>query len=441
MATQALTAQTSMDTAAGAAAAQRRASVFDTVADLQVYRDRWVQRCERYQLLRAYERGTVYHDEKLRKALKLYAGIRQIFGPLRRAVNVDVALVPGNWQIDRGNEDDRRPAVPKPVADAVQQVRTWSGFRAAYGRAVRHGSVAGEFGLLVIDDQRARTVQIVPLRPDEVVTGAFADGTPFGLVIKCNLVDRGGVYEYAQLITPNTITTFRNGVQHDYDGGGAKRPNLQRTVTVVFSPYRAGEDGVGENTFAGTHELLDRVNDATSQALDVIQRNAEPLTVFSGVDEINFDADNNAIKMSKPDAKAYTVAPNLVIDQALAVIEKVLGEFKNLLPQLIFDELRSRNDLAYDTVLTLCSELIWHIQEVRTHVDAAVEAAERLALAAGVQMGLWSVDPLAHRLDPERYVIAPTPGQRLALDGQRKILTAPQAAPQPRAADQEPANA
>lgn len=426
-----LTAQTSQDYAAGSAAISRPQSVFDTVADIGIYRERWQQRCARYSVLRAYYKGTVYDQyPALIQALKLYSGIRQIFGPLRRSVRVDVAKVPGGWTLP---ED-----APASLVAAVEQVRAWSSYRAGYSRAVLHGAVAGEFGLMVVDDRLARTASIVPLRPDEVVTGTLADGTPFGLVIKCNLVDRQGQYEYAQLITPNTITTYRNGVLHDYDKGGEERPNLLGFVPILLSPYMAGESGIGENAFSGTQELLDRVNDATSQALDVIQRNAEPLTVFSGVDDIDFDPANNAITLSKEGAKAYTLAPNLVIDHALALIDKVLAEFKNLLPQLILDVLTSRNDLAYDTVLTLCMELIDHVQDVRTHVDAAIETAERWALLAGVQMGLFSgIDPMLHRLDPERPVIQPGPTTRLALEGQRKALTAPAA--QPTAGDKEPA--
>jgi hypothetical protein len=422
----ALTAQTSQDYAAGAAVITRPQSVFDTVSDLTIYRDRWQQRCAHYQVLRAYYAGTVYDAyPELVRALKLYSGIRQIFGPLRRAVRVDVAKVPGGWALP----EDAPPA----LVEAVAQVRAWSHFRAGYSRAVLHGAVAGEFGLLMVDDQIAKTATIIPLRPDEVVTGTFGDGTPFGLVIKCNLVDRQGSYEYAQLITPNTITTFRNGMQHDYDGGGAKRENLLGFVPLLLSPYLAGENGVGENAFAGTEELLNRVNDATSQTLDVIQRNAEPLTVFSGVSDVDFNPENNAVMLPPSEAKAYTLVPNLVIEQALALIEKVLNEFKNLLPQLIIDVLSSRNDLAYDTVLTLCMELIDHVGDVRTHVDAAIEQAERWALEAGLQMGVFTgIDPAQHRLDAERPVIAPTPGQRLAMESQqlgvegaRKALTAP----------------
>ena len=232
--------------------------------------------------------------------------------------------------------------------------------------------------------------------------------------------------------------TYRNGDPHGYDGRRPEEPNLLGFVPILLAPFLAGENGIGENAFAGAAELLNRVNDAASQALDVIQRNAEPLTVFSGVSEVQFDPANNAITLDKADAKAYTLVPNLVIDHALALIDKVLQEFKNVLPQLLFDQLMSRNDLAYNTVLTLLSELIDHVNDARTHVDEAIETAERWALLAGQQMGAFpaSLDPALHRLNPDRPVIAPPPGQRLALeaqrvgvDGARRALTTPQEGP------------
>jgi hypothetical protein len=417
-----LTTTTSIDVATGTAVIAAPRSVFDTVDDLAIYKDRWNQRCAHYQLQRAYYAGTAYDElPELVKALKLYSGIRQIFGPLRRAVRVDVAKVPGGWAIDPGNPDDGRPAVPAEVAAAVRQVRAWSKARATYSRAVLHGAVAGEFGLMVVDDRAAKTAQIVALRPDEVVTGTLSDGTPFGLIVKPGLADRAGRYEYAQLITPTESRTYRNGELHGYDGRRPEEPNLLGFVPVLLSPFLAGENGIGENAFAGAAELLNRVNDAASQALDVIQRNAEPLTVFSGVSDVQFDPANNAITLDKADAKAYTLVPNLVIDHALALIDKVLQEFKNVLPQLLFDQLMSRNDLAYDTVLTLLSELIDHVGDARTHVDDAIEMAERWALIAGQQMGVFAagLDPALHRLDPDRPVIPPPPGQRIALEAQR----------------------
>lgn len=415
-------APTSQDYAAGYNYEARPRSVFDTVDDLALYRPRWLERCKLYQVRRSYYKGTAYDDwPDLINVLRLYSGIRQIFGPLRRAVRVDVAKVPGGWSL--------HPDLIKNNAHAAAtaQIRAWSHAAQTYSAAVKYGAVAGEFGLAVIDDQAARTASIIALRPDNVVTGTLADGQPFGLIIKPGLVDRGGAYEYAQLWTPNTITTFRNGLQHSYDGHSPKRPNALRFVPVLLAPYLIGEDNAGECTFSGTQELLDRANDAASQALDVLQRNAEPPLVLSGVDEsqVDINPENNAIVLSEADAKAYTIAPNLAIDQAIKLIDKVLAEFKNQLPQLIFEQLMGRSDLAYDTVLTLCSELTDHVSDVRRNVDAAIVQAEQWAMQAAKAMrvpAFAAVDPLIHALDDQRPIIQPTPGQAVQLEQQKLAL-------------------
>lgn len=401
--------ETSLSYATGPALLTRAGSVFDSEKDLLLYRPRWISRLTWYSVLRSYYNGTFYSDwPGLRDQLKLYGGIRQIFSPLRRAVRVDVAKVPGHWTI--------APGVTPDVQTAVMQIRAWSDSRVAYKRAVLHGAVAGEFGLLVVAEQDA--VRIVPLRPDEVVIGVLSNGDPFGLVIKPNLVDREGRYEYAQLITPSFIREYRSGVLQ------SETRNKYGFVPLLLSPYQSGEGGIGENSFAGTHELLDRVNDAASQALDVVQRNAEPLTIFSGTGGVIQSSDNdNAIVLPQADAKAYTLTPNLAIDHTLALIETVLREFKNLLPQLILDDIRTHNNLAYDTVVTLLMELTDHIYSVRDNVDTAIETAERWAVTMASASGLvLPVDVSTHRIDAHRPVIQLTQEQQIALDAKKIAL-------------------
>jgi hypothetical protein len=361
-------------------------------------------RCNLYQIRRAYYNGTFYDQyPSLISSLKLYSGIRQIFSPLRRAVRVDVARIPGKWLF--------APDVPLAIQVAVKQIRLWSTHDAAYSRAVLHGAVAGEFGLFVVDDWQASQVRIVPLRPDEVVLGNLPSGEPYGMVIKCNQLDAMGVYEYAQVITTSECRTYRNGVLWSYDGGDPIRPNELETIPIFLSPYVIGEDGVGECAFSGAAEVLNRVNDMVSQSLDVLQRNAEPPVIFSGVDSADIGTNDNTVVLGPADAKAYTLAPNLVISDAMPLIERAMAEFKNLLPQLSIDILAARNDLAYATVLILLGELVDHVQDVRVSVDRAIVQAERLALQAAQLMRIipTGLNPALHHLDSDRPVIAPPP--------------------------------
>ena len=179
--------ETSEQHAAGNTTIATPISVFDSVSDLQIYKSRWLQRCQLYQLRRAYYTGSIYGDPRYLRALGLYSGVRSIFGPIRRAVRIDVARVPGAWSLP----DD----APEAHKAGIVALRKMISAATTYDRMLMHGAIAGEFGLLMQDDRRSRQIRMIPLRPDEIVTGQRASGEPFGLVLKKGLVDRAGDYE------------------------------------------------------------------------------------------------------------------------------------------------------------------------------------------------------------------------------------------------------
>lgn len=358
---------------------------------LRPYYADWRARCARYDLHRAYYDGSVYRDRAdVRKALKLYAGVRQVFGPLRRAVRVDVAKVPGDWRHDA--------AVSPRAREIAEIIRRTSDYRREYARAVFYGAVCGEIGLYVSDDP---TPRVHAVAPDNVVVGESADGARFGVVLMPNVLTARGRVERAVVATPEQVTTLENGEVVETRG------NPSGVVPIVLSPYLTTFGERGEGAFSGAQELLDRVNDLASQALDVVQAQADPLLAVSGVDSVEVRKGDNVLVLPPADAKAYPINPQLVIDQATELLDRMLNEFKHALPQLHLDMLYSRNQLAFETVQLLMSELIDYIVAVRRNVDAAIADAERAAMRIGAARGLWDVtdDDLAgYALDAERPV-------------------------------------
>lgn len=385
-------------------------SVFD-LPELTGQHARYTIRLERYAGNRAYYAGTAYDKNiVIRSSKKLYAGTRTLFSPLRRVVNVDVAKVPAGWALN-----------PQDASDAtiarVAALRLQSDAETAYRRLVLYGSVAGEAGLLL--SGTPREPQLTAYRPDEVHVGTLADRTPFGLVIK-RQQDATGSYEYAQLITADMVSTYKNGALHSYDGAPAEQPNAFGVVTVQLVQYLDGEDGSGEPAFAGVLELLDRVNEMASLTLDVMARNAEPLVVGTGVTDVQRDAASDTLLIENENAKVYTVDPKLSIVETLAFIQDVRGEFKMLLPQLHLDDLRGTHDLAYDTVITLLMELGDHIIAVRSCLDPAIETVERWMLQASGGV------PSDYALWRDRRWIALSESQQLDLESKRLTIDAQQ---------------
>lgn len=414
-------------------------SIFET-ADFAPYRTAWSTRIERYRRYRDYYLGRAYAFLRQVDPL-LYKGTKALYSPIRRAVRVDIAKVPAGW---RPPED-----TPAGLLRTLDEVRSARGALAPYRRFVMYGSVAGEAALLMSGNRAAPVV--TAHRPDEIVLGELPDRTPFALIVKRQALDQldnelldprlrrhadEKTYEYAQVITPERISTYRDGRPFAYAGGRSTMPNAFGEIRLVFRQYIEGENGIGEPSFGGALELLDRVNEMASLMLDVLQRNAEPLMVVSGASGIQRDPGSDALLIKDPAARAYTVNPQLAISETLAFIQDVRSEFKTLLPQLSLDQLVARSDLAYETVITMLMELADHIVAVRENVDPAIEQIDRWLLGDAV--------PIDYRLWRERRWMALSESaqldlelKRLQVQQQRRALTAPAPQPTAQAADKE----
>jgi hypothetical protein len=428
-------------------------SIFELEA-FEPYKKGWMARCARYDRNRTYYEGRAY--DKIRSAMqqfgvaqRLYEGTRTLFSPLRRVVRVDVAKIPAGWALPK--------EASQATQDRVKELRKLANAEVEYARYLKRAAVNGEAALMLSGDKA--TPVISALRPDEVIMGTLPDGTPFAMILKRKTLMGvpylgqsyfmpGAIEEWAQVITADRITLYHDGeLAASAKDAPNPAPNAFGYIPVVLTAYEEGEDGCGESAFHGVLELLDRVNETASITLDVITRNAEPLMVGTGVKDISRDPDSDALLTPNPDAKFYTIDPNLAIAETLQFIQDVRNEFKTLLPQLTIDRLGNMSDLAYDTVITMLQELGDHIVAVRTNVDPAIETIERWIL--GVQGGI----PDDYELDRDRRWLTLTESQqldleskRLGLESQKKLLTAPppdaaQPSPAPGAPGQEnPAN-
>lgn len=373
-------------------------SIFD-LDSYAPYQPPWSARTARYARNRAYYTGTAYNNlARFAVAQKLYTGTRTLFSPLRRCVRVDMAKVPAGWALPEDASDFTR--------GQVADLRAAAGAEQAYGRYLLYGGVVGEMALLLSGSPDAP--ELTAFRADEVLIG-----TNEALVVKTTPDQLSGIgrqIEYAQVITPTFIQEYRDGKVV------SEQENVWGFIPLVLSCYIEGEDGIGEPAFGGVLELLDRVNEMASLTLDVMTRNAEPILVGTGVRALVMQPGQDAIIEQSPDAKFYTIEANLALAETLTVIQDVRAEYKNLLPQLRMDALNGTSDLAYDTVMTLLSELGDHIIAVRGSVDRTVETVERWMLDATGGI------PSDYRLDRDRPWMPLSATQQLDLELKRLDL-------------------
>lgn len=106
------------------------------------------------------------------------------------------------------------------------------------------------------------------------------------------------------------------------------------------------------------------------------------------------------------DVKA--IVASIDIGGVLEFIKEIAAEVKDSLPELAFDELRKKDQIATATLELQLMELVIKINRSRPNYDAALEQAMRLAGYAGQQMGLPNLAPLATEvidIEPNRQVI------------------------------------
>jgi hypothetical protein len=111
--------------------------IFDA-AEFKPYKAQWDARLKELQLRRSYYDGSIY--TRYRETLgwmwpRLYKGVKPLYLPLARAVDVDAGIVPGGWSFPEEIPETTRQA----WAAARQQLWNWSKWQT---RGVLYGIMA-----------------------------------------------------------------------------------------------------------------------------------------------------------------------------------------------------------------------------------------------------------------------------------------------------------
>jgi hypothetical protein len=166
--------------------------------------------------------------------------IKPLFTPLARAVNIDVALVPGKWAL--------LPETPDAQRQALARLFKASRWPTEGDLWVRYGTALGETGLRIVDDRMAKRVMAQPVAP---WTYVYEPGSPFDTTpalaifirIEKEKNERGQWVdvEYAEVMTPQTISTYRNGQPQAGGGRPQTYTNALEMVPLVVALHDCGD--------------------------------------------------------------------------------------------------------------------------------------------------------------------------------------------------------
>jgi len=404
-----------------------RKSLFD-LDEYKPYAHAWQTRQQVLAARQAYYDGSMYRSvrDKMSEAVpwvapRLYRGIKALYLPLARAVDVDMGLIPGGWTLP---ED-----APGQWREGMARVLGWSGWARAGLRYVFHGAVHGVAGLKIVDLREARRVALLPLNPLKFM---LVRPDPFSAATMALIVEKrtdadGTEYEYGEVIIANEVRTFRDGKPHGYDGRPAVYPNLQGQVPVVEVLHKDDDSPLGEATFSTVIPLLNEVNSLASYLSDVIKKHTEPQWAVFGAEATDLEKNGANVWFFPQGAEVKPIVPEVDIEGVLAFVKEISEQVKGGLPELAFDELKGKERVATATVELQLMELVLKIRACRPNYDHGLAEALRMAARAAGSMGLGdpavaSLDDEGLTLDAERPVIPLGPEAQMDLEMKRLAL-------------------
>ena len=377
---------------------------------------------------RGYYDGTVYsgNDDKL-GWLKYRVGkeIKPLFLPLARAVDIDAGIIPGNWLL--GDEDTPESKV-NSWEKAKKLIFKWSKWATKGVLYVHYGAQYGVSALKVSDLQEEKRIEISAVDPTNlllVYEGEYTDVPSMSIWVE-KRGDGEDEVEFAEVITATEIKTYIDGLEQEVvDDRDAVYPNLQGRVPYFEVLHMENGEVWGEATFQKAMGLLDEVNQLATDLADIIKDHGEPQWAVSGAEPSDLEHDGDKVWFLPEGSKVEILLPPIDIPGVLEFIREIKDGVEEALPELSFDELRSKDKIATATLELQLIELILKVKRTRPNYDQGLIDALRFAgqMAAGMSLPeIVVLDDEDLVMDVDREILPMDPQTRMSLEMQEIIL-------------------
>jgi hypothetical protein len=402
-------------------------SIFET-SEFKPFKARWDARKEELSRRRNYYDGSIY--KKMKKQLgwmwpRLYKGIKPLYLPLARAVDVDAGIVPGDWKLPDGETEQ---PFNRAWQEAINQVFDWSDWHRDGVLYIHFGAQYGVSGLKVSDLRDIRRVQVKPVKPVNfllIEAGDYDDTPAMAIYIETSADSAGKAYEYAEVITAESIRTFKDGEPFGFDGREPEYRNELSFVPFVQVEHIKTGETWGEATYQKAIPMLDEVNQLASYLADIIAKHNEPQWIVAGAEASDLTKSGDNVWFLPSGADAKPLVAQVDIPGILEFIREIRDQVHGSLPELAFDELRKKDQIATATLELQLMELVLKIKRSRPNYDHGLADALRMAGLAGATMGLSELRPLIDEslaFDRERPVLPMDPMTVMQIEMQQLSL-------------------
>lgn len=386
-------------------------SIFD-LAEFKQHKTAWNNRMNSLSTRASYYDGSVYSKAKQGLgwlAPRMFQGIRSLYLPLARAVDVDAGIIPGGWGLPKD----------EPKAElwqkAINTLFDWSAWDTDGVLFVHYGAQYGVSGLYIVDHREKNRVVIQPTDPTLfmlVGMGMYDENPDMSLFIEKRIDDNGDIFEYAEVTTNTKIRTFSNGSPMAFGKQQAEYENKLGFVPYVEVRHLETGKPLGESTGQKAIPMLDEVNEIASDLANVIKKNSDPQWSISGAEPSDLQHGANVVWFLPQGAEAKILVPGIDIDGTLAFIKEIAANVKESLPELAFDDLRRKDTIATATLELQLMELVLKIKRTRPNYDRGLTSALKLAGKAAKTMSLSEISVLDDpglRFDSERPILPVNP--------------------------------
>lgn len=370
-------------------------SIFE-IAEFKPYKAGFDNKQKVLNVRRSYYDGSIYkkHDKGLSWfAPKLGKDVKPLFLPLSRAVDVDAGIIPGGWLFEGEEEESAVPAWVD-ARDALFKASRWDIWGVLY---VHYGA---QYGVSAI--KMASTNDVVTISPIDPISLYLVYDAPtvlrptMSLLVEKVTINEKEV-ERAEVITPKSIRFYLDGVETEMEGIADVNP----FGMVPYIEVRHIENGEqwGECTFQKAMTLLDEVNSLAGKLSKVIEDHGDPQWAVFGAQPSNLTHSGDNVWFFPEGAKAQILIPEIDIDGVLEFIKEIKEGVKEALPELSFDELRSKDQIAAETLGLQLIELVLKIQRARPNYDAGLIEIMRMAGEVSGEYGALNDEDLGFAQD------------------------------------------
>ncbi len=398
---------------------EKSGTIFD-VDEFKPYQKKWNRRLRELNLRAAYYDGSIYRGANDIAIWSLgpraAKEIKPLFLPLARAVDIDAGIIGGDWSFPPMGVEPKSE-IWDAARDTLFDMSRWDTKGVLYSH---YGALYGVSGIRVADVRGEKRIELQPARPTcfmLVYDGEYTDKPSIAFWVE-KREDVKGVYEYAEVITPESISTYRDGIQTAFDDRKAEYRNEQGVVPIVEILHIDDGTEFGECTHQKAILPLNEVNTMATRLSEIIAKNADPQWTISGADPSDLKRGSSVLWFLPGGATVNPVMPTIDIPGVMEFIREIKSAVHESLPELSFDEIRKAGQIATQTLELQLMELVIKIERVRPNYDRGLVTAMQMAGKAAASMGLSEIVPLDDDeliLDPNRPILPQMPQDKITL--------------------------